>query len=109
MLIAINIINVKTKGKLESILQIGGKWKQYFVASLLGAAPGCLGFLVGVSLYFSVKLLFLLASFWFIYFNAFKRLNIIEKLSPDILKVEKYDTIYKNWINYMDFFKDDNF
>lgn len=51
MMIAVDIINVKTKGKLESILQSGRKWKQYFVASLLGAAPGCLGSFAGVSLY----------------------------------------------------------
>lgn len=51
MMIAIDFINVKTKGKLESILQGGRKWKQYFVASLLGTAPGCLGSFAGVSLY----------------------------------------------------------
>ena len=51
MMVAIDIINVKTKGKLESILQTGRKWKQYIIASLLGAAPGCLGSFAGVSLY----------------------------------------------------------
>jgi hypothetical protein len=51
MMIAVDLINVKTKGKLEAILQTGNKWKQYFVASLLGAAPGCLGSFAGVSLY----------------------------------------------------------
>ena len=51
MMIAVDFINVKTKGKLESILKEGRKWKQYFVASLLGAAPGCLGSFAGVSLY----------------------------------------------------------
>ncbi len=51
MMIAVDFINVKTKGKLESILQTGRKWKQYFIASLLGAAPGCLGSFAGVSLY----------------------------------------------------------
>jgi len=51
MMIAVDFLNVKTKGKLESILQNGNKWKQYFVASLLGAAPGCLGSFAGVSLY----------------------------------------------------------
>ena len=51
MMIAVDFINVKTKGKLESILQSGRKWKQYFIASLLGAAPGCLGSFAGVSLY----------------------------------------------------------
>ena len=51
MMIAVDFINVKTKGKLESILKKGRKWKQYFIASLLGAAPGCLGSFAGVSLY----------------------------------------------------------
>ena len=51
MMIAVDIINVKTKGGLESILQSSRKWKQYFIASLLGAAPGCLGSFAGVSLY----------------------------------------------------------
>jgi hypothetical protein len=51
MMIAVDFINVKTKGKLESILQSGRRWKQYLVASLLGTAPGCLGSFAGVSLY----------------------------------------------------------
>ena len=51
MMIAVDFINVKTKGKLESILQTGNKWKQYIVSSLLGSAPGCLGSFAGVSLY----------------------------------------------------------
>lgn len=51
MMIAVDFINVKTKGKLESILQRGRKWKQYFISSLLGSAPGCLGSFAGVSLY----------------------------------------------------------
>jgi hypothetical protein len=51
MMVAVDFVNVKTKGKLESILQTGRRWKQYFIASLLGAAPGCLGSFAGVSLY----------------------------------------------------------
>jgi hypothetical protein len=51
MMIAVDFLNVKTKGKLELILRSGRKWKQYFVASLLGSAPGCLGSFAGVSLY----------------------------------------------------------
>lgn len=51
MMVLVDIINVKSKGKLETILQSGRKWKQYIVASLLGAAPGCLGSFAGVSLY----------------------------------------------------------
>ena len=49
MMIAVDFINVKTKGKLESILQGGRRWKQYLVASLLVSAPGCLGSFAGVS------------------------------------------------------------
>jgi len=51
MMVAVDFINVKTKGKLVSILQTGNRWKQYIVASLLGSAPGCLGSFAGVSLY----------------------------------------------------------
>lgn len=51
MMIAVDFINIKTKGKLESILQTGNKWKQYIVSSMLGSAPGCLGSFAGVSLY----------------------------------------------------------
>lgn len=51
MMIAVDFINVKTKGKLESILKTGNRWKQYVVSSLLGTAPGCLGSFAGVSLY----------------------------------------------------------
>jgi len=51
MMVAVDFMNVKTKGKLESILQSGNRWKQYVVASLLGTAPGCLGSFAGVSLY----------------------------------------------------------
>lgn len=36
--------------------------------------------------------------------EAFKGLSIIEKLSPDIKKVQKYNAVYQNWINNMDFF-----
>jgi hypothetical protein len=51
MMIAVDLINVKTKGKLDAILKSSGRWKQYMTASLLGAAPGCLGSFAGVSLY----------------------------------------------------------
>jgi hypothetical protein len=51
MMVAVDFVNVKTKGKLESILQTGRKRKQYFISSILGVAPGCLGSFAGVSLY----------------------------------------------------------
>lgn len=51
MMALVDIINVKTRGKLIEMLQTGNRWKQYIIASLLGAAPGCLGSFAGVSLY----------------------------------------------------------
>ncbi len=51
MMIAVDFINVKTRGKLESILREGRRWRQYVVSSLLGSAPGCIGSFAGVSLY----------------------------------------------------------
>jgi hypothetical protein len=51
MMVAVDFINVKTKGKLESILKTGNRWKQYIVSSMLGTAPGCFGSFAGVSLY----------------------------------------------------------
>jgi hypothetical protein len=51
MMVAVDFINVKTKGKLIAILQTGNRWKQYMISSLLGTAPGCLGSFAGVSLY----------------------------------------------------------
>jgi hypothetical protein len=51
MMITVDIINVKTKGRLDAILKSGGRWKQYITAALLGAAPGCLGSFAGISLY----------------------------------------------------------
>ncbi|MBX3007316.1 MAG: arsenic efflux protein [Melioribacteraceae bacterium] len=51
MMISVDLINVRTKGKLELLLKGGKKWKQYILASILGAAPGCLGSFAGVSLY----------------------------------------------------------
>jgi len=51
MMIAVDYINLKAKGKLHLLLKGGGKWKQYIVASALGALPGCLGSFAGVSLY----------------------------------------------------------
>ena len=51
MMILVDLINVWTRGKLSSILQTGRRWKQYVLASLLGASPGCIGSFAGVSLY----------------------------------------------------------
>jgi hypothetical protein len=51
MMMIVDLINVKTKGKLQSLIKKGNSLKQYVVASLLGLAPGCFGSFAGVSLY----------------------------------------------------------
>ncbi len=51
MMVAVDLLNVWTRGKLAAILSGGAKWKQYIVTSLLGATPGCVGAFAGVSLY----------------------------------------------------------
>ncbi len=51
MMIAVDLINVWTRGKLASILRIQSRWKQYIVTSFVGAVPGCVGAFAGVSLY----------------------------------------------------------
>jgi len=50
MMVLIDYINVMTRGQL-SIAVRGGRWRQYFVASFLGATPGCLGAFLNVSFY----------------------------------------------------------
>jgi hypothetical protein len=51
MMVAVDLLNLKVKGRLEAILKGGRKWKQYIIASGLGVLPGCLGSFAGVSLY----------------------------------------------------------
>ncbi len=51
MMIVVDLINVWTRGKIAAILKHGRQWRQYVVASLLGAAPGCVGAFTNVSLY----------------------------------------------------------
>jgi len=51
MMVSVDYINVRTKGKLDSFLKNGKQWRQYIIAALLGAAPGCLGSFAGVTLY----------------------------------------------------------
>ena len=50
MMLLIDYINVMTRGQLTHIVR-GGRWRQYFVASFLGATPGCLGAFLNVSFY----------------------------------------------------------
>jgi hypothetical protein len=51
MMVAVDLLNLKVKGRLEVILKGGRKWKQFTISSALGALPGCLGSFAGVSLY----------------------------------------------------------
>ena len=50
MMVVIEYVNVQSKGLWQKHL-IGSKWKQYLIASLLGAFPGCLGAFVVVALF----------------------------------------------------------
>ncbi|MBW1717297.1 MAG: arsenic efflux protein [Deltaproteobacteria bacterium] len=50
MMVLIDYVNVMTGGWLSLIVR-GGQWRQYFVASFLGATPGCLGAFLNVSFY----------------------------------------------------------
>ncbi len=51
MMIIVDLINVWTKGKIESFLTGKAKGAQYVVASLIGTVPGCVGGFTNVSLY----------------------------------------------------------
>jgi hypothetical protein len=50
MMIAVEYLNVLTRGAWPETLA-GSKWKQYLVAVVLGATPGCLGAFAVVALY----------------------------------------------------------
>lgn len=51
MMIAVDLVNVVTKKKLEIFFRNAGKFRQYFFSSLIGTVPGCLGGFTDVSLY----------------------------------------------------------
>jgi hypothetical protein len=50
MMLLIDFIDTVSRRKLTAIMQ-GGRWRQYTIASFLGATPGCLGAFLNVSLY----------------------------------------------------------
>lgn len=50
MMLAIDFIDVKTRGRVRELVK-GGRWRQYITASFLGATPGCLGAFMNVTLY----------------------------------------------------------
>ncbi|OPX17597.1 selenocysteine protein [candidate division WOR-3 bacterium 4484_100] len=50
MMVIVDYMNVLTKGRLTSMMR-GQRFRQYTVASFLGATPGCLGSFLNVSFY----------------------------------------------------------
>jgi len=50
MMMIVDYINVLSKGRMGSWVR-GGSWRQYSIASFLGATPGCLGAFMNVSFY----------------------------------------------------------
>jgi hypothetical protein len=50
MMVMIEYVNVQSKGVWQKHLS-GNKWKQYLIAGLLGALPGCLGAFTVVALF----------------------------------------------------------
>lgn len=50
MMLLVDYLNVATNGKMRTIVR-GNRLRQYTIASLLGASPGCLGSFLNVSFY----------------------------------------------------------
>jgi hypothetical protein len=50
MMLIIEYVNVQTRGLFLSAIQ-GSRWRQYLLAAILGAIPGCMGAFVVVSLF----------------------------------------------------------
>lgn len=50
MMLAIEYVNMCSRGAAQHAI-CGGRWRQYLIASGLGAIPGCLGAFASVSLY----------------------------------------------------------
>jgi hypothetical protein len=50
MMTVVDYFNVLTNGRMSAAMK-GGPWRQYTVASFLGATPGCLGAYLNVSFY----------------------------------------------------------
>jgi len=51
MMIAVDLVNVWTRGKIGEFLKRGKRWRQYVIAPLVGVMPGCVGAFTNVSLY----------------------------------------------------------
>jgi len=50
MMLIVDFVDIMSEKKLTALMR-GGIWRQYVVASFLGATPGCLGAFMDVSLY----------------------------------------------------------
>ena len=50
MMVLVDFIDTATRNQMSDLIK-GGRWRQYFLASLLGTTPGCLGAFMNVSLY----------------------------------------------------------
>jgi len=50
MMVLVDYVNVLTQGRMNNAIK-GGLFRQYVIASLLGATPGCLGAFMNVSFY----------------------------------------------------------
>jgi hypothetical protein len=51
MMVAVDALNVWTRGRIALLLKQGHQWRQYIVSSLIGTVPGCVGGFTNVSLY----------------------------------------------------------
>lgn len=50
MMIFVDWLDVHSRGRMTAVLR-GGRWREYLLASFLGATPGCLGAFMNVSMY----------------------------------------------------------
>lgn len=50
MMVVVDYLDVRTKGRFHDLVR-RGRWRQYTLASFLGATPGCAGAFFSVSLY----------------------------------------------------------
>lgn len=51
MMVLVDVLNVRTRGRMRSLLRGPSGWRQYLLAPLIGALPGCAGAFSAVSLY----------------------------------------------------------
>lgn len=51
MMVLVDLLNVWTRGQITAVLRGAASWRQYVVAPLIAALPGCVGAFTVVSLY----------------------------------------------------------